>query len=338
MLEGAGDLAVRTVREPAPAVGEVLIEVAWCGICGTDRHIYEGQYGGDNLPLTLGHEFSGRIASDPTGRLAAGTAVVVDINVQCGRCRFCRAGDHMSCPELAQIGVHRSGAFAPLVSVPAAQVHPLPAGMPLDVAAMTEPLACVVHAQSKLRWTPGATVAVFGAGPIGVLHGQLALARGAARVLMVDISRARLDAVADLEGMVPVDATNDGVGAIRWLTDGRGADIVIETAAVPASYEAAQRAVRSGGQLLLFGIPGAGLETAVRPHDLVVREITIRGSNGAGPAAWPAAIDLLSAGTIDVTHLLRDRIDLATVVERITGEPEQRAPYKSIAVLAGAQA
>ena len=67
MLEGAGDLAVRTVREPAPAVGEVLIEVAWCGICGTDRHIYEGQYGGDNLPLTLGHEFSGRIASDSHG-------------------------------------------------------------------------------------------------------------------------------------------------------------------------------------------------------------------------------------------------------------------------------
>ena len=159
---------------------------------------------------------------------------------QCGRCSVCRGAVH-DVRQLPQVGVHRNGAFAPLVGVPPPRCAP--AGRDARRGGMSEPLACVVHAQSKLRWTPGATVAVFGAGPIGVLHGQLALARGAARVLMVDISRARLDAVADLEGMVPVDATNDGVGAIRWLTDGRGADIVIETAAVPASYEAAQRAV-----------------------------------------------------------------------------------------------
>ena len=184
--------------------------------------------------------------------------------------------------QLQQVGVHRDGAFARFVAVPPARLAPLPGGVGMREGTLFEPLACVVHAQSRLAWPPVASVLVIGSGPTGLLHGQLALARGVARVLMVDISRARLDAVADLEGMVPVDATNDGVGAIRWLTDGRGADIVIETAAVPASYEAAQRAVRSGGQLLLFGIPGAGLETAVRPHDLVVREITIRGSNGAG--------------------------------------------------------
>ena len=156
MLEGAGDLAVRTVREPAPAVGEVLIEVAWCGICGTDRHIYEGQYGGDNLPLTLGHEFSGRIASDPTGRLAAGTAVVVDINVQCGRCRFCRAGDHMSCPELAQIGVHRSGHFARLGQC-ACCPGLRPVGRDAAGRGGHDEAAGLrgVHAESKWRWTPG---------------------------------------------------------------------------------------------------------------------------------------------------------------------------------------
>lgn len=335
VLDRGGELAVRSVRAPTPGIGEVLIEVAWCGICGTDRHIYHGEYGGSNLPLTLGHEFAGRIAVDPSDVLVPGTPVVADINVVCGRCRYCRMGESMACPSITQIGVDRSGAFAPLVCVPAAQVHVLPEHLPLDVAAMTEPLACVVHSQSKLRFTPADSVAVLGAGPIGVLQAQLALARGCACVMVTDVRGERLSALEHIDGIVPIDATADPARTIRWLTDGRGADVVIETAAAPDSYRTAFDAVRAGGQLLVFGIPSRDLEVPVSPYDLVVHELTVRGSNGAAPAAWPVAIDLLASGGIDVEHLLADRIDLASVVDRITGDAADS--YKSIAEPVGAQ-
>jgi threonine dehydrogenase-like Zn-dependent dehydrogenase len=337
VLQRAGDLAVRAVPEPAAAAGEVLVEVAWCGICGTDRSIFHGAYGGRHLPLTLGHEFSGRVAGDPSGRLAPGTPVVADINITCGRCRSCRLGDTMTCPQLRQIGVDRDGAFAPLVSVPASAVHVLPADLPLDIAAMTEPLACVVHSQAKLTWSPGSSALVIGAGPVGLLQAQLAGTRGCTRVMVADVLPERLAALESFPGLIGIDAREDAAARTRELTDGEGADVVIEASGAARAWATAFDAVRAGGQILAFGIPGPRAEVPMRPHDVLVRELSIRGSNGAGPAAWPVAIELLASGRIDVSRLLAERIDLDAVVERITSETLESG-FKSLANLTGVAA
>ena len=319
VLKEAGDLAVRSVPEPSPGPGEVLVEVAWCGICGTDRSIYHGAYGGRRLPLTLGHEFAGRVADDPTGTMAPGTPVVADINITCGRCRSCRLGSPMTCRRLEQIGVDRDGGFAPLVAVPATAIHVLPADLPLDVAAMTEPVACVVHSQSKLDWSAGGSVLVIGAGPVGFLQAAVARERGCTRVLVTDVRTERLDALAAIPGAMGIDAADDVASRVLELTGGEGVDVVIEASGAPAAYASAFAALRPGGQLLVFGIPRPEAEVALRPFDVLVRELSVHGSNGASPAAWPAAIDLLASSRIDVSPLLEDRIALDAVVERITG-------------------
>lgn len=318
VLREPGDLAVRAVPEPTPGTGEVLVEVAWCGICGTDRSIFHGAYGGTRLPVTLGHEFSGRVVEDPSGHLHPGTAVVADINVTCGRCRACRLGDTMTCPELTQIGVDRDGAFAPLVAVPNSAIHVLPPELELDVAAMTEPLACVVYGQSKLRWSPGDSALVLGAGPVGHLHARSAVLRGCTRVLVADTDPERLAGLDDLPGVVGVDAREDVAAQARAMTGGAGVDVVIEASGAPDAWNIGFTSVRAGGQILAFGIPDAETTIPMRPHDVVLRELSVHASNGAAPAAWPVAIELLASGRIDVNGLLAERIDLDAVVQRIT--------------------
>jgi len=337
VLEQPGDLAVRSVSEPVPAPGEVVVEVAWCGVCGTDRSIYAGAYGGRQLPLILGHEFSGRVAEDPSGSLETGAPVVVDINVACGRCRACRFGAAMTCSSLEQIGVDRHGGFAPFVAVPGTAVQVLPLGMPLDVAAMVEPLACVVHSQSTLDWRLASSVLVTGTGPVGYLQALVARARGCSRILVTDTRPERLAAFDSLPGILAMDARHDVAARALELTEGRGVDVVIEASGALEAYPVAFSAVRPGGQILVFGIPGPGAEVPLRPHDLLVRELSLHGSNGAGPAAWPVAIDLLASGRIDVTPLLGDRIDLHTVVERIAGSASD-ASLKSLSTPVGVAA
>ncbi len=188
-----GRFELREVPVPEPGPGEALIKIARTGICGTDMHIFHGNYAAESLPMIPGHEFTGHVAAvgpDVDG-LEEGQPVVVDMNIGCGRCYWCRRNEILNCPEMQQMGITMDGAFAEYISVPARLVIPAPEATPTEVLGLTEPLSCVVRAARKAQVTFGQSVVVLGAGPIGNLHVQPLRTIGAAPIIVSDISPGR---------------------------------------------------------------------------------------------------------------------------------------------------
>lgn len=328
VLQGRGELVVETSLPEPTASADAVVEVGWCGICGTDRHLFLGEYGDRRYPRVLGHEIAGRVVHDPTGGLAEGTAVAVDINVTCGRCSACLRGASMTCAQLQQVGVHRDGAFARFVAVPPARLAPLPGGVGMREGTLFEPLACVVHAQSRLAWPPVASVLVIGSGPTGLLHAQTARAKVAGEVTVVDTVEARLELAATLPGLMVRHASSIADSTF---------EIVIDAAGTAASLDLALDVVAPGGQLLMFGIPGPQVQVNVRPHRVVTEEVSIVGSNGATPAAWAAVSPMVSSGAVRLAPLVADEVDFPQAVDIIAGLDTRPRPGKILVAAGGSQ-
>ncbi len=172
VLTAPGCFDVREVSVPVIGPEDVLVRVSRTGICGTDVHMFNGDYAADRLPLIPGHEFCGTIArcGSSVRHLEVGTRVVADINIGCGTCFWCRRNEVLNCSEVTQVGIGRDGAFAEYVAVPARLAIPVRGDVPDSVLALTEPVACVVRAARKAGATFGQSVVIFGAGPIGNLQ------------------------------------------------------------------------------------------------------------------------------------------------------------------------
>jgi L-iditol 2-dehydrogenase len=314
VFHGIGDLRVEDVAVPGVGDDEVLVRVELCGICGTDVHIVKGTFPPGHTPITLGHEFAGRIVA--AGALATGAEigalVTADIAVSCGACSFCRHGQRLFCAEVRQIGVHRDGAFAEYVAVPAALVHALPDGMTAGQGAYVEPLACVLHGHERAAVTAGSTVVVVGAGPMGLLHVQLARLRGAALVVCSEPHPGRSALAGRLGADVVIDPTaDDPVAAVLEATGGRGADVVIEAVGSISTYRQAFQMVRRGGTVLAFGAAPSGETLELRPFDIYARELTVLGSYAATYGTYEDAIALIAAGRVEVDSSISDVYALA---------------------------
>ncbi len=293
------------VREvPVPSIGddEVLIEVKYTGICGTDWSIYTGKYSADKLPLVAGHEFSGTVAE--LGRnargLSVGDPVTADINMSCGHCFFCKQGQKLMCPEFHQLGIHVDGSFAEYVKAPWGQVHRLPKSLGMLEGAFVEPVSCIVHAAKAMEAEIGSSVAILGA-KLGALHAALAHLRACAPVIVVGHNKKRLAIAKRMGADYVIDASEvaDPVKAVKELTGGRGADYVIESVGTVATYEQAFAMVRDGGSVSAFGITGPEEAMSLKPFDLVLHEKTVSSSCAGVGNDWPDAITLLEHGRID---------------------------------------
>ena len=243
------------------------MEVAACGLCGSDLHEYlhgpiyipkqPHPLTGVMPPVTLGHEFSGRVV-DVGARVSGvrtGDRVAVNPCLVCGECRWCRSGRPNHCAKLATIGLSRDGALAPLVAVPAYGCHVLPADVDDEQGAVVEPLAVAVHACRRARLCEGEHVAVIGAGPIGLLVLQVARARGAGSVTMVEPREERRRLAHELGADAVIDpATGDPARTIADFTDGARADVVFECVGSPAAFASAFRAAGKGGRVVLVGL------------------------------------------------------------------------------------
>lgn len=285
---------------PLPEIGpeDVLVKVTRTGICGTDIHIFNGHYAADRLPLVPGHEFCGTIAERGTKvrHLAIGTRVVVDINIGCGACFWCRRNEVLNCAEVTQVGIGRDGAFADYVAVPARLAIPVTADIADDVLVLTEPVACVVRAARKAGVTFGQSVVIFGAGPIGNLHVQMMRLVGAAPIIVADLSAERcrmaLEAGADAAVSDPAELKE----TVRRMTGGRGADLVIESVGSKKLYQQAFDLTRRGGHVAFFGITPPGETLPVDILRTVLEEGSLKGSVAGMGEDMHDALTLLSHG------------------------------------------
>lgn len=319
VLHKPEDMRVEEVPVPEILDHEVLIAVRRCGICGTDPHIYRGHFPVP-YPLIQGHEFSGEVVEVGASvkSVKIGDKVTADINISCGKCFYCRMGQKLFCEEIKQLGVHINGAFAQYMKAPESNIYKLPADMTWEEAAYIEPLACVIRGQERANITMGSTVAVIGAGPMGLVHALLAKMNGASSVIISEMNQARLAKARELGIDHVIDAANqDPVQAVRDLTEGRGADFVIEAVGAIPTYQQAFQMVRRGGVLVTYGAAPATATMEIKPFEIYSKELTIVGSYAGTYDTWLKAINLISSKRFNPGDIITKTVPLNQVVDGI---------------------
>lgn len=301
VIEKPKKIVIKEVPVPEISDNEILIKVKYTGICGTDWSIYTGKYSADKLPLIPGHEFSGIVAK--VGKNAKnfkeGEPVTADINMSCGHCFYCRRGQKLMCSEFTQLGIHIDGTYAEYVKAPWEQVHKLPKTLDLLKGAFIEPTSCVIHSAKAMQVDIGSSVAIIGSG-LGALHAAVARHRGAAPVIVMDTNEVKLKIAEQLGADVIINVNEkDPVKEVMKLTEGRGADCVIEAVGTAATYEQAFKMVRPGGRMAAFGITGADDIMRIKPFDIVLGERSIIGSCAGVGTDWNDAIALLQYNRIN---------------------------------------
>lgn len=308
---------VREVALPIVGPDDVLVRVTRTGICGTDIHIFNGHYAADRLPLVPGHEFCGTIAERGANvrHLAAGARVVVDINIGCGSCYWCRRNEVLNCAEVTQVGIGRDGAFAEYVAAPARLAIPVQADIADAVLALTEPVACVVRAARKAQATFGQSVLIFGAGPIGNLHVQMMRLVGAAPIIVADLSPDRCRMAIEAGADAAVSDPTELKAVVHEMTGGRGADLVIESVGNRKLYEQAFDLARRGGHVAFFGITPPGETVALDSLRTVLEEGSLKGSVAGMGENMHDALTLLSHGRFRTQDFTKASYPLEAIQE-----------------------
>ncbi len=322
---------VREVETPTIGDDEALIRVNRCGICGTDIHIFHGRYAAENLPMVPGHEFAGTVEAigSNVDHLTEGQKVVVDINIGCGHCYWCRRNEILNCPEMQQVGITRDGGFAEFVAVPARLVIPAPNEAADEVLALTEPVACVVRAARKADIRFGQSVVILGAGPIGNLHVQMMRLVGAAPIIVAEVSTERAAMAREAGADVVVTDPDTLKDTVLELTDGRGADIVIESVGVSKLYQDAFALIRKGGHVAAFGLTGPGETVPLDILDTILRENSVKGSVAGMGEDMHDALTLLWHGRFDLTRFTGATYPIEDIQSAFDSLPDRPADLKT---------
>jgi L-iditol 2-dehydrogenase len=315
-----GDLRVEDVDVPRIGAGELLIRNHVALTCGTDLKMFLRGHRLAVPPLVIGHEFAGTVekAGDGVEGFKPGMRVVAANSAPCMSCYFCRIGKPNLCERLDEVlvGFSSQGAYAEYVRLPSRIVrqntYEIPEELPFEVAAFVEPLACVVHGNELSDIGRGDTVFVLGAGPIGLMHVQLAKVRGAGRVMVADTSPERVGRATQL-GADQAITSADVVGQVKALTGNRGADVTIEAVGKPETWETAIRTTRKGGTTVLFGGCPAGTTASIDTGLVHYGELTLKGVFHHTPSDVRHALELISTGQVKVAPLITHRMGLAEV-------------------------
>jgi threonine dehydrogenase-like Zn-dependent dehydrogenase len=295
-------MALRTQDRPLPAAAEVLVQVSYAGICGSELGAYQGHNALRVPPLVMGHEFAGTVAalgtaastSNPT--LTLGQAVTVNPLSACGNCSYCRRGDSHLCAQRRLIGAHRPGAYAEYVAVPAENVVPLPEGMNPRIGALAEPVGVAVRIGKLAGAVNGAPVFIAGAGPIGLLTLQILRQLGADPIFVSDLEPGRLEMAEEMGGY-PIDAGKaDPTQAVRTATGGSGALVAVDAVGATTTRAACIAATRPAGTLVLSGLHEEAGPIPVA--DVIRRELVLRGSFAYRPDDFSTAVGLLANGSV----------------------------------------
>jgi L-iditol 2-dehydrogenase len=318
MLYGVKDLRIEDIDMPKVNYGEILVKVKAATTCGTDLKIYQRGYveGVIKLPTVFGHEWAGDVVEVGEGVsfLKNGMRVRGGNSSPCLRCYMCQRGKFNLCEDMMWLW----GAYAEYIKVPQRIVmlntQEIPARVAYEEAAITEPLACVLHGVEEAEVKLGDKVAIVGAGPIGLLHLLTVKKMGAGRIMISDTVDERLQLAHRLGADEIINAKQtDTAEATKKLTDGYGADVVIEAIGLPATWEQALRMVRKGGTVLEFGGCPPGTEIRVGTEQLHYGETTVMGAFHTTPAHFKKALNLIASGTINVKPLITNRMKLDNI-------------------------
>jgi L-iditol 2-dehydrogenase len=312
---GSGNLEIRQVSVPEPGPGEVTIKVEAAGICGSDLHIYHWDINFPmRPPMIIGHEFSGSISDigiEVAGWQVGDRVTSMTTAINCGRCRYCLTGFDNLCPERKTLGYWVDGAFAEYVKVGAHRVHRLPANVEFVEGALTEPLACCVHGVQELTGIcAGDQVVISGPGTVGLLALQIAKAEGG-RIVVTgtakDQSRLALAKTLGADETVNINGKN-AVDYIRSLSDGAGADVVLECSGVPAAAVLGLELVKKQGKYTQIGLFGRPFP--VDFEKIAYKEIQVTGSLSQHWVSWNRALLLMAEGKVRLKPLISDIMPL----------------------------
>jgi threonine dehydrogenase-like Zn-dependent dehydrogenase len=320
-LQKIGSLSLTDAEKPLPRADELLVRIEACGICGTDRHLYKGEFP-SRPPVTIGHEFAGvieAVGSEVTD-FRPGMRVTGDPNIFCGRCPECHGGRVHLCRNLTAIGIHRNGGFAQYVALPEKQAVELPLTLDPLWGAFCEPLACCLHGVDLASIKPGSSAIVIGGGVIGMLVVQLARLAGAAKVILVTRNAAKRKLAESLGATATLDpAPGDVIARVKaagGLLPG-GADVVFECAGLKETVEQAPHLVAPGGAAMIMGVLPKGERVEIEPFDLLLHEVRILTSL-INPFTHRRAAELIASGTIAVEPLISRTIGLGEAIDVIS--------------------
>ena len=332
-----GKQDIRIEDFPIPEIGEneVLIKVAYCGVCGTDVHIYNGDGGSFEVtpPLIPGHEFSGiveKVGAKVTN-VKPGDHVSGDPNVMCGACYFCRNQMEHFCTNNIGIGTTAHGGFAEYIAMRASHVFKVPDDMDLMAAAMTEPISCCVHGMDLCNIKQGDTVLVMGGGPIGIIAMQMAKNLGAAKVILSEPVEEKRELALKLGADAVVNPLETDVEQfLAELTP--NVNCVIECVGNTRTQMDAVRFAGKCATVMFFGLVGPDDEITIKPDVIFKKELKIT-SSFINPYTYPRAIDVLSSGRVDATSIITHVVPLEEL-PKVFEDPEYRRSGKVMVKLA----
>ena len=293
-------LEVRDLDATAPRPDEVSIRVAACGLCGSELETFKNHSPRRPPPLVMGHEFCGVIAEVGAEVTAwkKGAKVVSNSLVPCGRCVRCQRGDTHLCAHRQIFGMHRPGAFAELVNVPARCLIPWPENLPAEAAALAEPLANGIHVVNLTRHLPATTVLVLGAGPIGLFCQQALQVLRGSRVYVADLSSERLEIAKKLGAVGVVNPREqDATKAILAATDGEGADLVVDAVGAAGTKRSSLEALRPGGATVWIGLHENPM--TLDSYAITLPEKQVLGTYAAKIEELQHALELMASGKVD---------------------------------------
>ncbi|MDR2221368.1 MAG: 2,3-butanediol dehydrogenase [Flavobacteriaceae bacterium] len=334
----AKDIRVEQIEIPSPAKGQVKIAVQYAGICGSDLHEYV--HGPQLIPVdqpyplnghqgvtTLGHEFSGIVEEigDNVSHIKVGDRVVVEPIYKNFDSPFVTSGEYNLGEHLGFIGLAGNGGFAKYVVVEDYMIHKIPDTMSFEQGALVEPAAVAVYSVLQSGLKVGQSVLVSGAGPIGLLCAQAALAAGASTVIVTDVAEKRLEKAREIGATHIFNATEKDLPIkIKALTNGLGVNVFLDCAGVQASYDTGIASTRNGGTAVLVALFGKPI--VHNALDQVLREITVKGVI-AYRNIFPQVISLIDSGRMEVEKLVTNKISLEEIVpngfEALVNNPEQ---------------
>jgi len=324
-----GPKSIRVEDVAVPAVGEtdVLIRVKYCGVCGTDIHIYNGEGGAFAVepPLIMGHEFSGIV--EKTGskvkKVKPGDLVTIDPNDMCGECYYCKNGMEQFCQNVTGYGTTVNGGFAQYCVVSEKQVFRFKEGMDALTAAMAEPVSCCIHGIDLCNIKLGDEVLIIGGGPIGLIILQLAKMAGASKVILSEPVAEKRELAMKLGADLAINPLEEDVPEIL-KANCKNINVVIECVGNPRTIDNAIQWAGNGATVMMYGLTGPDAEIAVKPDVVFKKELKLTASF-INPYTFERTISILESGKVNVRDLITDIVGLEDSVKVFEDEKYRRS-------------